>query len=353
MAEAGRDDLDKHYGGDGVDLSGGELDEGYQMRVAAAFTDDTGQIASATSAATVSVIDITPTLSVTVSGVAQEGQTLVATAIANDSDASVGYQWQQLIGATWTNIAGAMGSTYAITEANEGNRLRVVATSSDSDGSGTSATSIATASVADPPPTLTIPIPSLFVAAGGSVSLPLSVSGFDSDDKVSVMVAGLPAFETITDNLDKKSFSGSSVTLSAAEVNSGLTLHSSYGGTGQPVNVLTVTAANTTPGEGATSAAQTITVTDPPVPTTLASAQDHTDAARLAGWAFRDGHDRPKGRAVEPIYDVSLRYLWLWRCSNPRGGPDGHHSAANLPSPTAARRSRVRASRILAAQDID
>jgi hypothetical protein len=42
----------------------------------------------------------------------------------------------------------------------------------------------------------------------------------------------------------------------------------------QPVNVLTVTAASATAGEGATSAAQTITVTDPPVLSTLAGAQD-------------------------------------------------------------------------------
>jgi hypothetical protein len=242
-----------------------ELDEGYQIRVAAAFTDDTGQIASATSAATASVIDIKPTLLVTVSGVAQEGQTLTATAFANDSDAIIGYQWQQRIGGTWTNITGATASTYAIIEANEGSRLRVVATLSDNDGSDTSAMSTATASVVDPAPTLIIPIPpSLLVAAGGSVSLPLSVSGFDSDDKVTVKIAGLPTFETITDNLDKKTFSGSSVTLTAAEVNSGLTLHSSYSGTGQSGDVLTLTATNTTAGEGATSTAQTITVTDPP-----------------------------------------------------------------------------------------
>jgi hypothetical protein len=256
-----------------------ELDEGYQIRVAAAFTDDAGQIAFATSAATASAIDIKPTLSMTVGGVAQEGQTLMATAIANDFDAIIGYQWQQLIGGNWTNIIGATGSAYPITEANEGSRLRVVATSSDSDGSGTSATSTATASVLDSAPSVTVPNPpSLFVAAGGSALLPLSVSGFDPDDKVTVKIAGLPAFETITDNLDKKTFSGSSVTLTAAEVNSGLTLHSSYGGTGQPVNVLTVTAANTTAGEGATSAAQTITVTDPPAPSTLAGAQDRNGA---------------------------------------------------------------------------
>src|SRR5258708_36604933 len=158
--------------------------------------------------------------------------------------------------------------------------MRVVATSSDSDGFGASPTSAATASVSDPAPTLTITNPALFVAAGGSVSLPIGVSGFDSDDKVSVKIAGLPVFETITDALDNRTFSGSSVTLTAAEVNSGLTLHSTYAGSGQPVNILTVTATNTTVGESSTSLAQTITVTDPPVPSAIADAQDRNGSPR-------------------------------------------------------------------------
>ena len=81
-------------------------------------------------------------------------------------------------------------------------------------------------------------------------------------------ISGRTSYETITDNLDPILFSGGSVTLSAAEVNSGLTLHSSYAGTGHPVNNLIVTASNTTSGEAATSPAmQTIVVTDPPVTT--------------------------------------------------------------------------------------
>jgi hypothetical protein len=51
----------------------------------------------------------------------------------------------------------------------------------------------------------------------------------------------------------------------ADEVNSGLTLHSNYHGTGHPVNTLKVTASNAA--EAISSAAQTITVTDPPATT--------------------------------------------------------------------------------------
>jgi hypothetical protein len=50
--------------------------------------------------------------------------------------------------------------------------------------------------------------------------------------------------------------------LTADEVNSGLTLHSTYQGKGQPVNTLKVTASNTA--EAVSSPAQIITVTDPP-----------------------------------------------------------------------------------------
>jgi hypothetical protein len=113
-------------------------------------------------------------------------------------------------------------------------------------------------------PTLTLGSTALTVNAGGSAALPISVAGFDADDTVTVTIGGLTSYETITDTLDKKTFSGSSVTLTAAEVNSGLSLQSTYGGTDRPVNTLTITASNTTAGESATSAPQTITVTDPP-----------------------------------------------------------------------------------------
>jgi hypothetical protein len=117
-------------------------------------------------------------------------------------------------------------------------------------------------------PVLTINSQALTVNAGGSISLPIGVTAVDSDDTISVKITGLTKYETITDNLDHKVFRGRSVTLTAAEVNSGLTLNSTYGGSGHPVNTLTVTASNSTPGETGTSAAQTIKVTDPPAGST-------------------------------------------------------------------------------------
>jgi hypothetical protein len=118
---------------------------------------------------------------------------------------------------------------------------------------------------APPAPTLTIGSAALTVAAGGSISLGVQVSPGDANNVVSVTVGGLASYETITDSLDQTIFSGTSVTLSAAEVNSGLTLSSSYTGSGQPVNNVTLTASDSTPGGAVTSTPQTIVVTDPPI----------------------------------------------------------------------------------------
>jgi hypothetical protein len=243
-----------------------EADEGHQIRVSSTFTDDTGQSVTAVSAPTAAVIDIAPSLSVSISGAAQEGQSLTAVAVANDSDALISYQWQELIGKTWTNISiNGNSSTYVPVETDEGHQLRVVATSTDNDGGGTvTATSAPTSAATDQPPILTVPS-TLTVSAGGSVALPIGVSTFDKDDTFSVAITGLTKYESVTALSDHKTFSGNSITLTQAEVVGGLQLNSTYKGSGQPVNSLTVIASDITAGESISSAAQTITVTDPPL----------------------------------------------------------------------------------------
>jgi beta-glucanase (GH16 family) len=127
---------------------------------------------------------------------------------------------------------------------------------------------------------------------GGTVDLGLSVKSSDSNDAVSVNIKGLPRYETITDNLDHHTFRGKDITLTAAEVDSGLTLHSHYWGSGHPVATLAATATAKDPTTGAvtTSATQTITVTDPPATTaTSPSHADHSFALLnqyLAGGGF-------------------------------------------------------------------
>ena len=112
-------------------------------------------------------------------------------------------------------------------------------------------------------PVLSVADHSLSVSPGHGVSLGIGVTVPNKGDAVTVHVAGLSKYETITDNLDHKTFTGSSISLTAAEVNSGLTLTSHYRGHGDPSSTLSVTATDST-GKPVTSAAQTITVKDPP-----------------------------------------------------------------------------------------
>src|SRR5262249_50443964 len=123
----------------------------------------------------------------------------------------------------------------------------------------------------------------LTVTAGSSIAMGINAAPVDSDDTISVRISGVPRFETITapsgDIVTSKRNGNTytyTITAPTGQAVSGLTLNSSYTGTGHPVNVLTVTATNSTPGETGTSAPQTIKVTDPPAPTlTLADAPLH------------------------------------------------------------------------------
>jgi ELWxxDGT repeat protein len=112
-----------------------------------------------------------------------------------------------------------------------------------------------------------------------SVSLPVSVAGGDADDlaTTTVTIKGLANGATITDALDGKTFSASTVTLTAAEVNSGLTLHPGKLLSG----TLTVTASMAEGGGSATSAPLTISLSDPPVHHQTLGSLIHQHAANL------------------------------------------------------------------------
>ena len=128
-------------------------------------------------------------------------------------------------------------------------------------------------------PVLTVADPALSVnGRGGTVNLGGNVTTTDPNEVVTVNIQGLPKYERITDKLDGQTFKGNNVTLTAAEVDSGLVLQSNYRGGSHPVATLTLTANAKDPATGAvTSAApQTITVTDPrPATTTTTSQTNH------------------------------------------------------------------------------
>jgi hypothetical protein len=161
------------------------------------------------------------------------------------------------------------GSTSSTSGGTTGTNPTSTGSSTGTSGSGTTTPKTPVA------PTLTVADHALSVSPGGKVSLAIGVSVPHAGDNVSVNISGLPGYETITDNLDHKTFSGNSATLTAAEVNSGLSLSSSYRGQGAPTATLTVTAHDAT-GTPVTSAAQTITVQDPPATTTSSGSSTTT-----------------------------------------------------------------------------
>jgi hypothetical protein len=85
----------------------------------------------------------------TVTGTAQQGQTLTATpGTWSAADATLAYQWQRCdaAGANCVAVPGATTSTYAVTAADAGTTLRVVVTATNRFGTAT-ATSVQTAVV--------------------------------------------------------------------------------------------------------------------------------------------------------------------------------------------------------------
>jgi hypothetical protein len=139
-----------------------EADEGQTLSVVVTYTGDVPSGESTTTTAANTVQDIVPTVTTPViTGIAQEGQILTSSvATTNDADAVVHYQWEKSTDgfATFT-LVGSDSKTYAVTEADEGFAIRVVATTSDADNPGAHATaaSAATAAVIDIDPTITAP----------------------------------------------------------------------------------------------------------------------------------------------------------------------------------------------------
>ena len=141
-------------GGVGATFTLSQAQVGQQVRVVAGYTDGHGTAESVASSATVAVANVNdmPTGSVTISGTAAQNETLLAANILADEDGmgAVCYQWQSSAdGATWTDMAGAVGSTIALSQAQVGQRIRVVAGYTDGHGTTESIASMATAEVAN------------------------------------------------------------------------------------------------------------------------------------------------------------------------------------------------------------
>ena len=126
----------------------GDADVGGVVRVVISYTDGQGFANSATSSATTAVANVNdvPTGTVTISGTLVQGRTLTAANTLADADGlgTITYQWR----ADNVDIGGATGSTYALTSAEVGKAITVVASYSDQHGTPESVPSAATAAIA-------------------------------------------------------------------------------------------------------------------------------------------------------------------------------------------------------------
>ena len=132
-------------------------DEGKVIKVRVSFTDDADNEETLTSAAT-GAVDARPnspaTGAPTIAGTAQVGQTVTAdTSGIADADglanATFSFQWL----ADDSEIAGATGLTYTLTNTDEGKAITVQVSFTDDEGNAETLTSAATAAVAGAQPT--------------------------------------------------------------------------------------------------------------------------------------------------------------------------------------------------------
>ena len=136
-----------------------DTDVGKAITVQVSFTDDAGNDETLTSAATDAVAaalasNNPATGAPTISGTAQVGETLTAdkSGIADAdglANATFSYQWL----ADDTDIAGATGSTYTLTDSEESKAITVQVSFTDDAGNDEALTSAATAAVAGAQPT--------------------------------------------------------------------------------------------------------------------------------------------------------------------------------------------------------
>lgn len=139
----------------GVDISGAtqttyalkQEDVGANITVTAKYTDESGTAETASSAATIAIVNVndTPMGSVSISGNITEGDTLTANHNISDEDGlgTISYQWQR----DGTDISGATDAIYELVNDDVGTAVRAVAKYKDKMGTDETVTSAATGEV--------------------------------------------------------------------------------------------------------------------------------------------------------------------------------------------------------------
>ena len=222
---------------DGVDVSDAtdstytlvDSDEGTAISVKVSFTDDASHAEMLTSAATdaVGARPNTPaTGAPTITGTAQVGETLTAdtSGIADEdglSNAGSAYQWQ----ADGADIPGATDSTYTLTDADEGNTIRVRVSFTDDGGNQESLTSAATGAVEAKPNTPATGLPSITGTARVGETLTADTSGIaDADGLTNVAYS----YQWLADGADLSLATDATYTLAVSDEGKAISVKVSF-----------------------------------------------------------------------------------------------------------------------------
>jgi hypothetical protein len=273
-------------------------------KLTATATNSAGKTSAASAAVQVTVDTIAPTKPVATSNALVNTNHVQIAGTAEANSAVSVRDGTTVVGTGKTDATGHWSVT---TSALAVGSHALTATAADAAGNVSAASGAVTSVIATttPPPTsstlptLTIADTSLHVTGGGgTVDLGIKEAAPSSATSASVTIRGLPWYETITDGFGN-TFSGGRhrpITLSQAQVNSGLTLTSNYQGTQDPVATLSITANATVGGVTVHSATQTITVIDPP-PASASNTAATVGKVALLNQYIASGFDINSGNA--------------------------------------------------------
>ena len=220
---------------------------GYEYRVSARNEAGAGEESDWVNAEEEAASNSTATGAPTISGTAQVGETLTAnTSGVADADglSSVQYEYQWI--ADDTDIAGATGSTYTLTDSEESKAIKVQVSFTDDADNEETLTSAATAAVAAKPNSPATGAPTISGTAQVGETLTANTSGVaDADGLGSVQYE----YQWLADDTDIAGATGSTYTLTDSEESKAITVKVSF--TDDADNEETLTSVATTAVAGA------------------------------------------------------------------------------------------------------
>ena len=206
-----------------------EDDEGKTITVTVSFTDAEGNPETLTSDPT-GEVEAAPNTSATgqptINGTVQVGETLTAdvTGIADEDgldNAVFGYQWM----ADDTDIQDATGSSYTLTEDNEGKTITVTVSFTDAEGNPETLTSDPTGEVATKPNTQATGQPTISGTAQVGQTLTADTSGIADEDGLTNVVF---SYQWLADDTDIQGATGSGYTLTEDDEGKAITVTVSF-----------------------------------------------------------------------------------------------------------------------------